>query len=114
MLPRVPHSYDRLAISPDHVTWARQIIDAHGGKNSKSIEAALRTIGSYDSSLPRQVVEILKWHLAIAYTREAKARNLTWRPKCDEQAQSDMRRPLGKRESYHIFKLGKAKPDGPT
>ena len=71
---RTLHSYDKPGITADYVTWARQILDAHGGKDSKSIEAALPTISRHDSNLPQQVVELFRWRLTVAYTREAKQR----------------------------------------
>ena len=77
---RILHSYDRPNITADDVSHARQIMDAHGGKNSASIEAALRTISRYDNSVRRPVILLLGQHLANARAREEKARSRTWRP----------------------------------
>ena len=77
---RILHSYDRPNITADHVTHARQIMGSFGGKTSAAIEAALRTISTYDNRTPLQVVLLLHRHLTVARSREEKARSRTWRP----------------------------------
>ena len=77
---RILHSYDRPNITADDVSHACQIMDAHGGKNSASIEAALRTISTYDNSVRRSVILLLGQHLANAPAREEWERSRMWRP----------------------------------
>ena len=43
---RVLASYDRPNITADHVSWARRIVDSHGGKTVTGIEGALDTISA--------------------------------------------------------------------
>ena len=80
VMRRILHSYDRPNITADDVSHARQIMDAHGGKNSASIEAALRTISTYDNSVRRPVILLLGQHLANARAREERERSRMWRP----------------------------------
>jgi hypothetical protein len=73
-------SYDALDLRPEHVTHARQIIDAAGGRTVKNLERALRDIHSFDNTVPRQVVTVLRQHLLIAMRQEERERQRHWRP----------------------------------
>ena len=77
---RTMASYDRLNLTPDHISHASQIVSAYGGKNSASIERALRDLATFDNSTPRQVLVLLRWHLVRTYEREAAERARHWRP----------------------------------
>jgi hypothetical protein len=73
-------SYDRIGLEPEHVSHARRIIDATGGRTVKNLERVLRDIHTFDSNVPRQVVTILRQHLCIALRKEERERLREWRP----------------------------------
>jgi hypothetical protein len=73
-------SYDRIGLEPEHVSHARRIIDAAGGRTVKNIERGLRDIHSFDNNVPRQVLTILRQDLLIAMRQEERERQRHWRP----------------------------------
>jgi hypothetical protein len=73
-------SYDQLDLRPEHVTHARQILDAAGGRTVKNLERILRDLHTYDHSVPRQVLAVLRQHLCIAMRHEEMERRKQWRP----------------------------------
>jgi hypothetical protein len=63
-------SYDRIGLEPEHVSHARRIIDATGGRTVKNLERILRDMSTYDNAVPRPVIAVLREHLLIARRRE--------------------------------------------